>query len=274
MLGITDSQWYQGIADKIRTYMPSFKKSKPSELPQAVENLFIYGTQMGQEAGYQTGYDFGLEVGKQAEYDQFWDVYMMNGNQKSFTCLFAGTGWREGTFKPKYDIVPTSAASMFTHAAINTDLVELLASMGITLDLSQCSSMNSCFAYSQFVRLGVIDTRNANSLGSLFTGCSSLETIDLLLLKEDGSQTLTSVLSYCGELKNLEIEGVIGQNGFNVQWSNKLTHDSLMSIINALQDKSADTSGTEWVVTIGTTNLAKLTDAEKAIATQKGWSLA
>jgi hypothetical protein len=43
-----------------------------------------------------------------------------------------------------------------------------------------------------------------------------------------------------------------------------------MSIINALQKK---TSGT-WTVTLGTTNLNKLDTNEKAIATDKGWTLA
>ena len=70
------------------------------------------------------------------------------------------------------------------------------------------------------------------------------------------------------------IGGTININGFDFHWSTKLSHDSLMSIINALQDKTTDTSGTSWVVTLGTENLAKLSDSQKAIATQKGWSLA
>ena len=50
--------------------------------------------------------------------------------------------------------------------------------------------------------------------------------------------------------------------------STKLTHDSLMSIINNLA-----TVSTTQKLTIGSTNLAKLTDDEKAIATNKGWTL-
>ena len=40
-----------------------------------------------------------------------------------------------------------------------------------------------------------------------------------------------------------------------------------MSIINALK------SGVTQTLTLGTDNLAKLTDTEKAIATEKGWTL-
>jgi hypothetical protein len=82
--------------------------------------------------------------------------------------------------------------------------------------------------------------------------------------------SFSNTFSGCIALENLTMGGTIGQNGFNVSESTKLTHDSLMSIINCLEAK---TEGT-WAVTLGTTNLAKLTDAEKAIATQKGWTLA
>ena len=50
--------------------------------------------------------------------------------------------------------------------------------------------------------------------------------------------------------------------------SNKLTHDSLMSIINNLAEVS-----TTQTLTLGSTNLNKLTADEKAIATNKGWTL-
>lgn len=48
-----------------------------------------------------------------------------------------------------------------------------------------------------------------------------------------------------------------------------LTHDSLMVVINGLQ-----TVTSTQTLTLGTENLAKLTDAEKQIATDKGWTLA
>jgi hypothetical protein len=47
-----------------------------------------------------------------------------------------------------------------------------------------------------------------------------------------------------------------------------------MNIIDHLKDYSEDTSGTTHTLTIGTTNQDKLTDAEKQIVTDKGWTLA
>ena len=95
----------------------------------------------------------------------------------------------------------------------------------------------------------------------------SLKSLEVTFGKETG---YSGTFGGCKALENLLVHGTIGQNGFNVSQSTKLTHDSLMSIINALEAK---TEGT-WTVTLGATNLAKLTDAEKAIATQKGWTLA
>ena len=48
----------------------------------------------------------------------------------------------------------------------------------------------------------------------------------------------------------------------------KLTHDSLLNILNALPETTE-----AYTCTLGSTNLAKLTDEEKAIAIDKGWTL-
>ena len=54
----------------------------------------------------------------------------------------------------------------------------------------------------------------------------------------------------------------------------QLDHSSLLVIINGLYDYvSAGTSGTRYIK-LGATNLAKLSDEDKAIATSKGWTLA
>ena len=50
----------------------------------------------------------------------------------------------------------------------------------------------------------------------------------------------------------------------------KLTVDSLVSVLNALQQLD---EGTSYTCTIGSDNLVKLTDEQKAIATNKHWTL-
>ena len=216
-------------------------------------------------------FEAGKQVGKQVEYDRFWDSYQDYGNRTHYGYGFAGDGWNNDTFKPKYNICPSTASAIFYSVEIEGDFVELLSAFGITLDLSKATNLSSAFASSSFItRLGVVNTSNATTIATMFSACYGLVTIDKLILKSDGSQTITNLFSQCNALENVTIEGVIGSN-IDVHWSTKLTRDSLMSIINALQDKSGTTGS--WVCTLGTENIAKLTDAEKAIATQKGWTL-
>lgn len=186
-----------------------------------------------------------FEQGKQAEHDRFWDTFQQNGNRTTYRYAFYSTGhkiWDDNLYKPKYPITATDsygADSMFQSSLITDTKVD--------------------------VAIGP----NSNYT---FLSCNNLVTIRKLIVTE-ATTVHTQSFGGCNNLENITIEGVIACNNFNFQAAKKLSHDSLMSIINALQDKSADTSGTAWVVTIGSANLAKLTQEEIALAEQKGWSL-
>ena len=56
---------------------------------------------------------------------------------------------------------------------------------------------------------------------------------------------------------------------FNISSSTLFTREALVEILNNL----ATVTSTK-TLTMGSTNLAKLTDEDKAIATNKGWTLA
>ena len=58
----------------------------------------------------------------------------------------------------------------------------------------------------------------------------------------------------------------------NLSTSPKLTHDSLMNVINGLYDIKSKGCNPQSLV-LGSTNLAKLTAEEIAIATNKGWNV-
>ena len=207
-----------------------------------------------------------FEEGKQSEYDRFWDAYQNNGERTSYGRAFYGEGWNATSYTPKYDMQPLEANQMFSSSNIsNIEVTKVDFSKATAGDylLYNCPKLT---------RVPTLSLVNLPGLNATFAWSGAIVTIDKLILKSDGTQTFTSVFQSCGALINLSIEGTIGQNGFNVGGSPKLSHDSLMSIINALQDKTS--VGGTWTVTLGATNLAKLTDAEKAIATQKGWTLA
>ena len=216
------------------------------------------------------------EAGKKAQEDYFWSKYMNPPADMSYR--FAGLGWYPGIFKPTTDMKPTTSASrMF--AAFNYynrggqtfDLVEHLKNLGVTLDFSGCVNMQECFGSAHITRIGVMDIRKSSNKYGIFS-TDWLETIDELIVDE--KYVFNSIFASSSKLTNLKITGTIGQNGFSVSPCKNLTHDSLMSIINALQDKTTDTSGTTWKVTLGSTNVAKLTTEELAQIEAKGWTYA
>ena len=218
---------------------------------------------------YDITVSYHKSYGMQTEYDRFWDLYQNNGNRTNYSYAFGGIGWTTDTFKPKYNINATASYEMFRSCALKLDLVELLDDLGITLDTSNCTSIGNMYYQSNFTRIGEVSATANKSLANVFAATPNLVTIDKFILKSDGTNTFSSVFNNSNALENITIEGVIG-NDFDIHWS-PLTHDSLMSIINHLQDKTG--ASTKPILTIGTTNYNKLTAEEIKIATDKGWEV-
>ena len=228
----------------------------------------------------QQVYEAGQTVGAQKAYDEFWDAYQQNGERTAYEYAFFR--FSASLFYPKYDIKPTNMTSFMQYFNLNNetiDLAEKLNECGVVLDTSKATNMNSAFYW----RLGVtrlpaisfIGVTNSSGFSYAISANTELITIDKLIFSDDGTQPFTSTVLYNNpKLENITtIEGVIGKE-INVTACIALSHDSLMNIINHLKDYSEDTSGTTHKLTLGTTNLKKLTDEEKAQATQKGWTLA
>lgn len=171
-------------------------------------------------------------------------------------------------FEPKYDISPTSATYMFANSIGSVDLADKFEKNGVSLDFSSCTNFTRAFYNSKITKLGVIDCASAKALDYTFGLMTGLQTIEKWIV--DSNNTFSNTFSTASALENIIVEGVIA-NDISFSSCKKLTHDSLMSIINALDTLE---SGVTQTLTLGSTNLAKLTDAEKAVATQKGWTLA
>lgn len=300
---LTDDTHYKNIAQALRDNAMTSKSYKPGEMAAEIYNIPSAHFEEGRRTGYSEGYDKavsenaeeallqaellqelsdtlegktgtsgysqGYTDGQQAEYDRFWDAFQQNGQRTDYAVGFGGTGWTAENFKPKYDIIVGSCFEMFRNNTLAIDLAAHLDSLGVTLDFSQCNG-SSIFYNSRFTRLGVMDFSNGGVSTYVFHNCINLKTIDKLVVSNKCT-LFTNWFSNCPALENLTIEGTISADGFNVSWSNLLTINSLMSIINALKDYAGSTI--THTCTLGTTNLAKLTDAEKAVATQKGWTL-
>lgn len=108
----------------------------------------------------------------------------------------------------------------------------------------------------------------ATHVNSCFSGCVSLVSLALPTGFGQNATNTGSCFSGCPSLTDITGNPNL-KTSFTFSDCTKLTHDSLMVVINGLQ-----TVTKTQTLTLGSTNLAKLTDAEKKIATDKGWTLA
>lgn len=208
--------------------------------------------------------------------DDMWEMIQQGGNRTDYRWAFFNQYLDDKIFKPKYKITPVGEANyIFSNTFRNSDTTINLTSD--IFDSSQCTYMAYGFFQAAVKYIEVLDVSNVRGNTGLYqtfysaSNKNALERIDKFIISEDTSPFfLTFQLNFT--LSHCVFEGIIANNGLTVNTC-PLDHESLLSVVNCLKDYSADTSGTVWKVTLGATNLAKLTADEKAIATGKGWIL-
>lgn len=134
-----------------------------------------------------------------------------------------------------------------------------------------------------------LDTSMSGSMYRMFTNCLSLQSIPLL----DSSSVWNSSALLIGSDELTNLTDIGGFKDLKVSWPAyfldkvpNATAESLMNVINNLWDWTGNTTGklimpdgtersfgTTHTMKFGTTNLAKLTEDEIAVATAKGWIL-
>lgn len=235
----------------------------------------VNGYERGHTDGESVGYDKGVVDGKQAEYDAFWDAYQQYGERTNYTLAFAGGNdakelannvWNDNNFYPKYDI--TLYTSTFNRCYV-TNLKQRLIDCGVKIS-GGSTIWYYTFYKSKITHIPDISMIEANNIQHAFNGCTNLVSIDGLKVTETCS--FTSAFANCTALEHVIFYGTIGSNSLNLQWSD-LDYESLTSIKNILADKSTDTSGTSWVVTLGSNNKAKYTETDLEEIGAKGWTI-
>lgn len=218
-------------------------------------------------------FDAGKTEGKQTEYDRFWDAFQDNGNRTQYENGFSGHGWNNDTFKPKYNMQPTTCYMMFRNAQI-TELWKILDNLGVTLDTSKSTNFQYTFYNFQLLadgsswNAGVIDMSSAIFTNYAIYG-NWVKKVEKLVVSET-TVFSNQTFQYAPKLVEMPVEGTIAMD----IWMNALTalnHDSLLSVINALKDYSG--TSTTKTLTIGSTNKAKLTTEELDKAINKGWTV-
>ena len=117
------------------------------------------------------------------------------------------------------------------------------------------------------------DMSNVTTVNDMFKNCHKL--VSLPLLNFSKVESTNYFLSYTWD-NSMIISDVEGFEGLHVNLDvsncSQLTANSLMNIINQAADLTTESKTA--TLKFGSTNIAKLTEEQIAIASAKGWTLA
>lgn len=153
------------------------------------------------------------------------------------------------------------------------------------IDTSNVTDMSKMFYNCRELRqldVSKWDASSATDADLMFAGCGQLQTLDISKWNVSNVTKVTSMFSNCNSLQsiigNRTIDDVLENNisalnGLKVALSLNTTildRASLRAVINGLADLTGQTAQT---LEIGATLIAKLTEEDIAIATNKNWTI-
>lgn len=118
---------------------------------------------------------------------------------------------------------------------------------------------------SNLIEAPYMDTREATNMKQAFYRCEKLSIVPAYDVRN--VTIMTNAFQDCSSLTEIHMYGM--KTSFDISASTKFTREALVEILNNLA-----TITSSKTLTMGSTNLAKLTDDDKLIATNKGWKLA
>lgn len=190
--------------------------------------------------------------------------------------MYGNPGWSKTFLKFRSPLIVegTNASRLFYQYPLEK-LPDLLETDKIT-------NMDGMFVSCKLIKtIPNINTSNVTNMSEMFYGCFELETLQKLNCSN--VERINGVVKNCNKLQNIGGFENLGQaykttTGANNYYykltlsNNNLTHDSLMNVINNLYDIKSKGCNPQSLE-LGSTNLAKLTSEEVAIATEKGWNV-
>ena len=133
-------------------------------------------------------------------------------------------------------------------------------------DTSEVTDMRYMFrSCSQITSIPLLNTSKVANMQNMFFGCNQLTSVPAL----DASKvtSLSNAFQSCSNLTEMKMTGM--KVSFDISVSTLFTREALAEIIT----NCATLSGTTATLTMGATNLAKLTQADIDLATSKGWTI-
>ena len=174
-------------------------------------------------------------------------------------CAYSPATSFEGCWKFEDTANITFMNNMFYNCRFLTNIPQF--------DTSKVTNMSNMFnSCSKLTTVPQFDTSKVTNMEPMFQSCSKLTTVPQFDTAK--VTNMNSMFSGCSTLETIHMINI--NANLDISYSTKFTREALLEIIGNLK---AQTSGNK-TLTMGSTNLAKLTDEDKAIATNKGWTLA
>lgn len=203
----------------------------------------------------------------------FYGAWCYCQSLKEFPMINTGNGinfeqaWRGCSKLAEFPMLDLSKGTNFENAwrecssLASFPALDLSKGIQFTRTWGDCTSLTS---------LPAMDLSSGTQFYYTWQNCSSLTTIGQLDLS--AGTNLAGAWEGCTSLTTLGGFGAIKES-FSLSSSPNLTVDSLMNVITQAADLNS-LGITGKTMTLGNTNLAKLSDEQKAVATSKGWTLA
>lgn len=130
---------------------------------------------------------------------------------------------------------------------------------------NSCSNLTS-------LDLSHFNTSNVENMSGMFSSCQKLTSLNLSGLNTSNVHSMGSMFFNCTSLETINCNGLQLPNAnlldIRLNSSTKLTVDSIVGLLNALP-----TTTNDYSFQIGQVNIDKLSEEQKAIATNKNWRL-
>lgn len=258
-------------------------------------DAFNYIADMIAEAGEEVlvftdiCYNTYLETSNSEVYAINWDLKKCTNARTAFIGInnsVTNIGWRykidqiiAPCMKDEYQMffgqIPSGDIKNIVYASpVSTNAFSLEGISGNTcalvenIQITAPKGMSYCFMdFKELLEIknSLLNPTNANWM---FAHCSKLTKISILDVSNITSGV--NMLINCLALEQIDIVGEL-KVGIDISGAQKLNVATLMAFINALQDRNGLNSMT---LTIGATNLAKLSTEQMQIAINKNWTLA
>lgn len=189
----------------------------------------------------------------------------------------------------------TTMESMFANCQSLEDITGNIGSWNTSNVTSFSTMFRYCWSLKELPDLSNWDVSSATNMANMFNECTKLEEITAKNWTLTNCTTIATMFRYCYNLRKADLRGwsmpkvtstapaqflgdcwrlqdvdmVFVPLNYSFANDRSLTHETVVKILNALPQTS-----TTRTLNLTATNLNRLTAEEKAIATNKGWTLA